>query len=170
MNQYQILLLVTILLISGITDILFGKIYNFITFPAIVLGLAMSFQFQGTPGLIGSFIGLVICTAIFMVLYAWGGFGAGDAKLMMAIGAIVGYELIWDFILYSAIAGGIMANVVIIKNKRFLQTWKHVLRFFLFLIPKYKFKSEPLKKEDSLVIPYGYAISMGSLVFLWVYI
>ena len=167
MNPYQILFLVIILLICGITDILSGKIYNFITFPGIVMGLALNYHYHGTQGLIMSFLGLLISTVIFMILYIWGGFGAGDVKLMMVIGAIVGYKLIFDFILYSAIAGGIMANIVIIKNRQFLQTWKHVLRFFLFFIPGYHLKSEPLKKKHSFVIPYGCAISIGSLIYLY---
>ena len=170
MNQYQILLLVIILLISGITDILYARIYNYITFPGIVMGLALSYHYNGTQGLIASGVGLLLCTGIFMFLYIWGGIGAGDAKLMMAIGAIAGYRLIFGFILYSAIAGGIMANVAIIKNKVFKKTWQHVGRFFLFLVPKYHLKSEPLKKTDSFFIPYGYAISIGSMVYLYFFI
>jgi len=168
MNSFQILFLITILLVCGITDILKGKIYNFLTFPGIIIGLASQWYYYGIKGLFTSFLGLAISTVFFIIIYIWGGIGAGDVKLMMVIGATVGYYLVFDFILYSAIAGGIMAHIVIIKNKRFIQTWRNILRFFFFLIPGYHLKSEPLRKENSLNIPYGYAISIGSLVYLFI--
>ncbi len=167
MNEYKILFLIIVLVISGITDILKGKIYNFVTFPGIVMGIAINWYYNSYSGLILSLSGLLISSVIFIILFMWGGFGAGDVKLMMAVGAIAGYKIIFDLILYSAVAGGIMANVVIIKNRCFLRTWTNVLRFFLFLIPGYKLKPEPLKKKNSIVLPYGYAISIGSLVYLY---
>ena len=166
MYEYKILLLLLIVVVSGITDLLNRKIYNCITFPGVVMGVALNCHIHGFNGLITSLLGFIICAVIFIILFIWGGFGAGDVKLMMAIGAIAGHKLIFDLILYSAIAGGIMANIVIIKNKKFIQTWKNVLRFFLFLVPKYHLISEPLEKKNSILIPYGYAISMGTIVYI----
>jgi len=166
MEEQKIIILLIILTISGITDILKGKIYNIITFPGIIMGIALGYYYNGVTGLLTSFGGFGVAGLIFIVLYIWGGFGAGDVKLMMAIGAIVGIKFIFDFIFYSAIAGGIIANIVIIKNKRFVQSWKNVLRFFLFLIPKWHLKSVPLRKENSISIPFGYAISIGSLLYI----
>ncbi|HEC92294.1 MAG TPA: prepilin peptidase [Candidatus Atribacteria bacterium] len=132
MNEPKYILLISILLICGITDILYKKIYNIITFPAIVLGIIMNYTYNGIPGLIGSMIGLFIAGIIFFMLFIWGAIGAGDAKLMIAIGAIVCVNYIFDFILCSVIVGGIMANIIAIKNKRFVQSWKNVFKFFLF--------------------------------------
>ncbi|MBU1076459.1 MAG: A24 family peptidase [Spirochaetes bacterium] len=157
--------MVLFLTISGITDILKRKIYNVVTFPVMVMGFALNFYLGGLNALISSLAGFGICTILFFMVYAWGGFGAGDAKLMMALGAIVGLELVFNFILYSVLAGGLMANIVIIKKRRFIKTWKRVLRFFLFMIPKYRLKSESLSKDESIAIPYGYAVSLGSLTY-----
>jgi prepilin peptidase CpaA len=166
MESQKILLLLAILLISGITDILTKKVYNSVTFPAIIMGLVLGFYYRGGPGLLDSFLGLVICTALFFLLYMWGGFGAGDAKLMMAMGAIIGTGYLFDFILYSAIMGGVMAQVVIIRNRVFFKTWRNVLRFFLFLVPFLHLKPEPLDRKNSFFIPYAYAISLGSFLYM----
>lgn len=165
MEEQKILLLLIILLISGITDMLKGKIYNWITFPGIVMGFALSYYYNGWSGLISSLAAFIITAVIFIVLYVLGGFGAGDVKLMMAIASIVGLRFIFPLIFYSVIAGGIMANIVIIKHKQFIKSWRNALRFFLFLIPKVRLKSEPLDKKNSITIPYGYAISIGSLIY-----
>lgn len=165
MEIKKIILIVIIMLICGITDLLKGKIYNFVTFPGILMGFALNYHFNGWTGLISSAGAFGICFLIFIILYITGGFGAGDVKLIMALGSIVGLKLIFPILLYIVFTGGIMANVVMIKHKQFIKSWKHALRFFLFLIPRIHLKSEPLKKENSIVIPYGYAISLGTLIY-----
>lgn len=166
MESQKILLLLTILLISGITDILKKKVYNLVTFPGILMGLVLSFYFQSWSGLLDSFFGFLICSVLFILLYLWGGFGAGDAKLMMAVGAIAGTRNLFDLILFSAVTGGIMAQVVVIKNGVFIKTWKNVLRFFLFLVPFLHLKAEPLEKKNSYYIPYAYSISLGVFLYM----
>lgn len=166
MHEWQYILLVILLVICGITDILYKKVYNIIVFPAITLGIIMNYTFNGISGLKDSLLCLLIIGVLFFILFVWGAVGAGDAKLMMAISAIVGLHYIFDFTVYSVLAGGIMANVIIIKEKIFIQSWKHVLQFFLFLIPKLKLKRVPLKKQDSISFPFAYGISIGSLFYL----
>lgn len=166
MELQKILLLTAILLISGITDILKNKVYNAVTFPGILMGFVLNFYFLSWSGLLDSLFGFLICAVLFFLLYLWGGFGAGDAKLMMAVGAIAGTRYLFDLIVFSAVTGGIMAQVVIIRNGVFKKTWKNVLRFFLFLIPFLHLKSEPLEKKNSFYIPYAYSISMGIFLYM----
>ncbi|MDD5067781.1 MAG: A24 family peptidase [bacterium] len=168
MEPGKIILLMIVLLVSGITDLLRKKVYNIVTFPGIIMGLLLGLYYNGPYGLLDSGLGFILASFIFLALYIWAGFGAGDVKLMMAVGSIVGMKLIFDFILYSAIMGGVMAVIVMIRNRVFLPSMKNVLRFFLFLIPKMRLVPEPLTPGDSFTVPYAYAISMGSLLCLWV--
>jgi len=163
----QLIFLFVLIVICSLTDILCGKIYNFITFPMIISGFCLNFYLYGYKGLLFAFCGFIIAGGIFIVLYLWGGFGAGDVKLMMAIGAIIGVNYIFDIILYSSIAGGIISIIVIIYKKQFITTLKNIFHFFVFLIPKYHLKSVPLKKENSFSIPYGFAIGIGTSFFIF---
>lgn len=169
LTSEKIILLLVLMIICGVTDIWNRKIYNFITFPFIIMGLLVNFYLNGYSGLLSSAGALGICFVLFIILYITGGFGAGDVKLMMALGAIVGMKNIFTVIVYCVLAGGVMANIILIINKQFIQSWKHALRFFLFLVPFMKLKSEPLKKRDSIKVPFGYAISMGTLIYVFLH-
>jgi prepilin peptidase CpaA len=56
--------------------------------------------------------GWIVGAAIFFVPFALGGLGAGDVKLLAALGAWVGpTDALW-IALYTGIAGGVLALVV----------------------------------------------------------
>jgi len=82
--------LIFMLLISLYTDIVERKIYNWTTIPAAVLGVILNFLADGAPGLKTSLMGLLTGLAVFLLPFLLGGMGAGDVKLMGAIGALKG--------------------------------------------------------------------------------
>jgi prepilin peptidase CpaA len=88
-------LLVT--LTAATTDLLKGRVYNKLTYSAAFTGLVMSAWLKG-PSLMESFLGLAGGFLLFFVLYKLSGLGAGDVKLMAAIGALKGLP----FVMYSA--------------------------------------------------------------------
>jgi prepilin peptidase CpaA len=78
-----------------------------------VLGLAANLWLRGLPGLLLAFGGLLLASLIYFPLYLLKGIGAGDVKLMAALGMIVGpYPWLWLFLfsaLFSATAGVLLA-------------------------------------------------------------
>ena len=56
----QILFAIIISFICFITDIRYAKIFNKVTFPAIIIGLFISYYSFGTTGLKESIYGLII--------------------------------------------------------------------------------------------------------------
>jgi len=77
-------------LLGAITDARSRRIPNLLTGPLLLLGLACSFAWLGGPGLLDSLVGALVLGAPFVLLFVFAGGGAGDAKLMAALGSWLG--------------------------------------------------------------------------------
>ena len=93
--------LLLLLLMSAVIDTSTKKIPNAIVLTIFVIGLCFnSLTFEGI-GLWGSIIGFSVGLIIMLPSYSFAGMGAGDVKLMAAIGSVVGFNKILDVVLYS---------------------------------------------------------------------
>ncbi len=152
----------SLLLTTAVTDLAYKKIYNFITIPAIALGLVGNSVFGGWGGLKLSLIGLLIGGGAFFLIFVFGGMGGGDVKLMAAIGTLMGYPFIVGAVFYSILVGGLMAIILMIWKGTLWSSFKNIFRsFYTSLVPG--LERVPLDPESSLPVPYGLAIVLGSL-------
>ncbi len=95
-------------------DVRYRKIPNILTFPAMLSGMAYYTITNGGAGLLFSLGGLVTGLAILLILFLMGAMGAGDAKLMGAIGALSGTDVVLNAALFSMVAGGVYALILIL--------------------------------------------------------
>jgi prepilin peptidase CpaA len=111
MPPLPIVLLLVTTAIAAVTDIRSHKIYNWTTYPGILLAFAVAFAQQGWnddyPGLEGSLKGFALCGGMMLVCFLFFGIGGGDVKLLAMMGAFLGMErgveaLLWTFVLGSA--------------------------------------------------------------------
>jgi len=81
-------------LTAAIWDVASGRIPNYLTAPAWLLGMAVALYARGGSGLLDAFEGTLLLAAPFIVLFliASNDGGAGDAKLMGALGAWLGFH------------------------------------------------------------------------------
>ena len=108
-----------LLLVAVYTDFRWGKIRNWTTLPAVGLGLALSAAFYGWPGIVFSAEGLGLAVGISLVLSVFGRvMGAGDMKLLMAVGAMVGPKILIWALVYGVLTGGVAAIGVALAQKR----------------------------------------------------
>lgn len=88
------------LIIACVTDIREGKIPNVLTFPLMAIGLVANVAL-GDP--MFGVLGFALATAIHFPLFALGVEKGGDAKLLMAIGALCGWRLVLETTAWYAV-------------------------------------------------------------------
>src|SRR5258708_213689 len=87
-------LLLAIVLGAAVYDVRYRRIPNWLTVAGVLAGLLLnSFLYQGTspavfgfPGLFFALKGLFVAFGVYVFLYALRAMGAGDVKLMAAVG------------------------------------------------------------------------------------
>lgn len=93
------------------------RIPNFLTFTGVVVGLILQAILYGREGLLASFLGLGLGLLVLFPLFAVNKFGAGDVKLLAAIGALRGFQFIWRVALLGALSGGFLAVVALAYHR-----------------------------------------------------
>ena len=106
-------------LLAAATDLWKFKVYNLLTLPTLTLGLAASTILGGWAGLWSSLLGAGLGFAILVVFHALGGVGAGDVKLLTAVGAWLGPVWTVQVFLASALAAGAYAVVLVLARGGF---------------------------------------------------
>jgi prepilin peptidase CpaA len=111
-----LVILVLALVAASLTDVAHRKIPNVITYPLALFGLIYNIAMAGVSGLLFSFSGILVGGGILLLFYALGGMGAGDVKLLAAVGSILGPLGAFHAFLYAALAGGLYALVVLYRH------------------------------------------------------
>jgi Flp pilus assembly protein protease CpaA len=99
-------------LVASVTDLREMRIPNWLTMPLLAGGLVYGGVQSGLGGLGGSVLGAVAAGAIFVAAYAMAGGGAGDAKLMLALGSWLGLEPAVVLVLAVTVAGFVWGMAV----------------------------------------------------------
>ncbi len=103
---------VAIVSIAAGWDLAARRIPNLLTFGAALAGVVFHAYLAGWSGAGAALAGWLAGAALFFPIFALGGMGAGDVKLLAAIGAWLGPAAVVWVGLFSAIAGGVMAVVL----------------------------------------------------------
>jgi prepilin peptidase CpaA len=157
------------LVVAAVIDGLQLKVPNWITYPMIVGGWAYSTWFFGAEGLMWSVIGMFCGLALLMPLYAIGGMGAGDVKLMGGIGAwLWGTVTLWAFA-YTAVIGGVLALGMIFYRR----DWNKHSKQMVMIVNEVATVRNPetlatiaaQRKPQMYLLPYGIPIAIGSIAY-----
>lgn len=118
-----------LLMLALISDLKTYKVKNLITYGFMLLGLGVNFAQEGFSGLYFSFQGLVLPVLCLIILYAAKVVGAGDIKLLCAIGAVMGARFALYATLFSFIFGGIIAFGVILCRHNGAARFKYLIEY-----------------------------------------
>ena len=152
-NKATVVVVVLLISLALYSDFRWRKIANRLTLPAIVLGLLLNLLGNGGIGL-------------FLLPYRFGKIGGGDVKLMGALGALLGSYSVLNIALYTAIVGGLISIVVALLNSSFKTTIQKVALLLKRIVRIRSRSAGPVPEEESLVIPYGFAIGGGTICLL----
>ena len=144
-----------------VIDLRSRRIPNLLTAGMAVTGLGLAATgFSGiTVG--ASVVGMVLGLLLMMPGHALGATGAGDVKLMAAVGAILGPGLVFPAFLFTCIAGGVLAVAVAIGRRRLAETVSGTTR--LIAAPATA-TSDFRNATASRRFAYGPAIAAGSIL------
>ena len=146
-------------------DVQSRRIPNAITGPALLAGLMLHGIMGGFHGLMTSLAGALVCGLIFLVFYVAGGMGAGDVKLMAAVGSLVGLSLSGELLVFTTLSGGVMALMLALFRGRLKQTLRNIVTLMSHHARHGVSSHDELNvtNEAMLRLPYGVAIAVGSL-------
>ena len=167
MNALSIIaycLLVVMLLIAAVTDMRRGKIYNWLTLPAMGAGLVLWL----IGGLLGADRGIgwsaiaLLCGLVpfgFMAVRGW--LGGGDAKLMGAVGALsASWQCVLGTAFYGLLIAMLMAIALMIHRGLVKQTFSRIFGAILSTAARVK----PDLDNDKHTVPFGAAVAIGGLI------
>ena len=165
-----LLLLGGIVLIAGIYDLRFRRIPNWLVLSGFTLGVALNVVFYGMVGLRQSALGMGLALLIYFPIYLLRGMGAGDVKLMAAIGAAIG-PLNWlGVFFFTGVLGGICGVALLLCKGRLNQgLWNitFILRDLVHLRAPYKGNRElDVSSPRAVRMPHGAVIALGSFAFI----
>jgi len=109
-------------LIAAIVDLKTRRVPNWLTFGAASMGVAMAASHVDGVGFAGAVEGLLVGLLLMLPGHVIGRTGAGDVKLVAALGTLLGPKAIVMAFLYTAIAGGALAVLVAVRRRRLRQT------------------------------------------------
>jgi prepilin peptidase CpaA len=169
-DSYTRILLAVIVLIAATTDLRSRRIPNWLTLSGAGAGLLLNWKLSGLSGLANSSGGLLLGFAAYFVLYWLHAMGAGDVKLMAAVGAIVGPRNWIAVFIATAVAGGVLALALMIWKGRVRETlWN---TFFIaqelasFRPPHERRQNLDVNDPRALNMPHGVAIAAGTVACL----
>jgi prepilin peptidase CpaA len=152
---------------GGVHDLFTRRIPNWLTFPAVALGLVAQVWIAGWAGLLDGFLGLALGFVLFFPIYAFGHMGAGDVKLQMAVGTWMGWKLCLYVAFGAVILGGLYALLEVIFRGRLRAVFRNGYSFMRsLLVPG--LEVEKLKVDEKRKFAFGICIAgaVAAVIYL----
>lgn len=157
-----------ILIMVVYTDIKYGKIFNKIIMPGILLGFLINiYEKKLIAGLLFSFEGLVLGILLFILPYIFGWLYGGDVKLLGAVGAFKGPIFVFYAILLAAIVNGIFAMIILAREKRLVYVLKkHYYTVLNAILFRSSLNPEDIENNNKSKMPYGVGLAIGTFIII----
>lgn len=156
--------------VAGWTDLRSRRIPNWVTVPALAIGVVANTVLGGWSGLKTSLLGVIIGLALLLPFVLLRSLGAGDWKLAGALGSFAGPALLMDLLIGSVFVAGLMAVGLIIYKGRVRQTLRNIGHILISLVTfRLPGSQVSLDNPDSLKVPYGVALAFTVVLYgiLW---
>lgn len=156
-----------VLAVGAVSDWKTGKIPNWLTMPAMAAGLVIN-SLAGR-GFRTALLGMLAALGAYLVFFAVGFRGAGDGKLMGAVGAFVGWPQIVTVMLLVALLGGAGALLLSWQQGALGMVLRNTLAVMLDIIC---LRWDAVKQHGNfrtpgrLRMPHGPVIAAGTLAFM----
>lgn len=160
------ILLVALLSISFYTDIKYHIISNKITLPVVVIALLINGYSAGFQGFLFGLKGLAAGMLLLFIPYYLGGIGAGDVKLLGAVGALKGPLFAVKTLILGGLIGGIIAAYLIYRRGMIKSLAKNLMFIGCAIVSGSKPGISLEQSGRVQTFPYGTAIALGGILSL----
>ena len=161
----------TLLLVVGcVTDLRSRKIPNELVLAILVTGwlFALFVSQDALRAITMSLAGTAVGFLIWIAFYVVGVIGAGDVKFFAAAGAWLGPGATWRAALAAAVAGGVLAIVLLLMEKRLGAVLRRIALAAssrtLLAVPE----QTVVPGDKQRHLPYGVALAIGALLIAWI--
>ena len=162
---------------AAVTDWRTGHIPNWLTLGALALApfahivYGLQHGYHGSDAFLQgcySLVGAAVCAIVPLVLYRQDAIGAGDVKLLLALGALLKWQLGFEAELYAFFAAGILAPARLAYEGKLFRTLKNtaLLAVNPFLPKK---KRRPIEPTLLTWFRFGPAIFLGTAVAAYIH-
>ena len=142
------------------------RIPNWLTVPSLFIGVLLHSWMTGWRGALFAVEGASLALVLLLPPVLMRALGAGDWKLMAALGAFVGPWMLLFVLVASVLVAGLMAIVLMIQRKRVKSTLRNLVvlvqGFFSFGLRRNPDIS--LDNPVLLKLPFGVAAATGTLI------
>ena len=172
MFSYSLIYALIIVPLAGIIsyyDVRYRRIPNVYVLGLLVCGLAVNTFIGGLDALLMSLAGCALAFGLMLIPHVLGAMGAGDVKLFAAIGAVIGLHHVLPTFVVVVMTGGLLALYTMLRSGKVFSTMYGVVRIFAGLLPGWEMPRFAIPADRRHTIPYGVAITLGSLISLAVF-
>ena len=162
--------LLAVAFVAAIYDSRYRRIPNWAVLAGLLLGIGLNAFLFEWDGIWTSFKGIGLALLIYFPLYLLRGMGAGDVKLMAAIGAIVGWVYWLCIFFLTAVIGGLIAIVLLVLRHQLQRGLSNVgylvVQLLSFRAPYARREELDITSEKAVKLPHGVTIAWGCILFL----
>jgi prepilin peptidase CpaA len=159
-------------LAAALTDIRSRRIPNLLTLPLVATGLLQAWLVGGGVGLFDSLLGCLLAGLPYVLLFLYAGGGAGDAKLMGALGAWLGVIQSLALLLTVSAAGIVFGLCYARSEGRLREALNNIAQVIWTTAGSVlaggglssSLSAGSPSSESALKMPYGVAIFIGALL------
>ena len=165
----DITLLVPLAVLITYYDVRYRRIPNAFVLATLVSGLLINGILNGLGGLGSSVGGCLVAFGMMFALHLFGAMGAGDVKLFAAIGSVIGLGMVVPTFVVVVLTGGVLAVISTVRARAVVETAQRVLQILIGFLPGWQVPRFAVPADRRLTIPYGVAITFGSLISLFLF-
>lgn len=144
------------------------RVPNWLNAALAVLGFMAQAWFFGWSGVAAGLLGLAVGFATLIVPWLMHGMGAGDVKLMMAVGVWLGPWLTFLSFCVGAVVGGVIAVAMILSTGRLWNAYGNLCTIMTKVSSRStiftEFGSAKSFGTTSQLLPYGVPLTIGTLI------